>query len=599
MALSVTNVGGHAESTAVATATYAPQANIPAGSLGVLLVAFSNSGGGGASCSPVASFTDSAGNTWTRRDTANYDPGTVNNGATNAVYTGAIQTQVSTSGNIPYGSSTAAVSTCRLYYVTGAAGAAYNNAGSGTGATNTTPSVTTASITNGNAVFGFANYRLDSNPTAWDTDTSNGSWDAGSRTGASQPRSCSAQYKIVTGTATQTFNLTIASSVAHLESWLEVKEKVPTETDGSASGSTSAAQMDGARVLSGDGSSSGTTGGSTATANVLLTAGNVAGSTTSAQMDSVVVLSGAGSSDGVATAAADGEDAGTGGITETEGTAAGAASDSVVGAAIDQTDGSAAGTTAGSVAGAAIDQTTGSVTGAASDSVIGAAIDQTTGSMAGVSTCSAESSATAQADAAAAGTTAGSVVGAATDQTTGSAAGTTSDSVASAEIISAVGGVAGSTTTDGQLAATFAGVYGSTGTSSVAGAGENIGSEPDIQEADGVAAGAATTSFDSATISVQSADGASSAAATADALTAAMIATLGVLSGAASASAVSGRLAQLIASSAGLSIVAAEGDNIGLPPPEPPAAPRPRKDRMAVRGRAPLSYRIVSDGFPP
>lgn len=223
MALTVTLRGTLASASAVTTHTITPSSTLAAGTMGVVVCAYSNSGGGGATPTPVASFNDSAGNTWTRRVNQNYDPGSANAGACNAIYTAPITTQVTTGGSVAPTVSTACIGCLRLYEVsTSAAGVNYKNSGTNTGATGTAVSLVTASITSGNAIICFCNWLANADPT-YDSDTSNGSWAAGGRTGVAQPRSCGVQSKVVTGTATQTWDLTI-TSVAHNESWVEIEE---------------------------------------------------------------------------------------------------------------------------------------------------------------------------------------------------------------------------------------------------------------------------------------------------------------------------------------------------------------------------------------
>ena len=221
--LTVTLRGTQADASAVSTHTITPSSTLAAGTMGVVVCAYSNAGGGGATSNPVASFNDSAGNTWTLRVNQNYDPGAANAGATNAIYTASISTQVTTSGSVAPTTGSSCIAALRLYEVsTTASGVAYSTSGTNTGATGTAVSLVTGSLTSGNAVICFCNWLANADPT-YDSDTSNGSWAAGGRTGVAQPRSCGVQSKVVTATGTQTWNLTI-TSVAHNESWVEISE---------------------------------------------------------------------------------------------------------------------------------------------------------------------------------------------------------------------------------------------------------------------------------------------------------------------------------------------------------------------------------------
>lgn len=232
MALVGTDRGTGGNNTSATTLAIVPASTLPVDTLGVLCIACDNSGSGGGVAVCPATLTDSVGNTWTRRVSGIQDPGAANAGIEIGIYTGAIVTQLTNANNITItwdgGVSVPAkawtlqsfAGTAPITYVTGAAGA---------GAATANPTITTGSITNGNAVIGVG--AAEQSNTAWgaDADTTNGSWSTMQRTGFGTTTSGAtviSQYKIVNATGTQTYNPTIVASDRIL-GWIEVKETAP------------------------------------------------------------------------------------------------------------------------------------------------------------------------------------------------------------------------------------------------------------------------------------------------------------------------------------------------------------------------------------
>lgn len=219
--------GGTSSETAF---TFSPSSNFTAGTFAVLFVAADNSATNGAS-NNITSVTDSLGNTWTKYQSPLYDPGSANQGIQGGVFTtsmdaGTITT--STSISVNFGDATAAKAVV-LHEVTPTAGyrIVYSSSGDGSGTTSVSFSETTGSITANNIVlcacFMEGNYNLF----AEDSDTTRGSWSSRTAIGVGTLASgvkLSTQYKVVTGTGTQTFDVSVTTSCDMVGSWIELSE---------------------------------------------------------------------------------------------------------------------------------------------------------------------------------------------------------------------------------------------------------------------------------------------------------------------------------------------------------------------------------------
>lgn len=226
------DAGNNASST-----SWAPtiDANSAAGSFLVLFVAADNSSSGG-STNNITSVTDSLGNTWTKQQGPVYDTGSANNGIQGAIFTTPMDAGVvltSSTVTINFGDSTTAKAFLMFEVVpdTGYR-IEYVQSGDDTaGATTSSPSLTTGTITSGNVVFGafFCEYGSGASATQ-DSDTTNGSWSTyESALGGVGTTGVTvyAQHKIVTGTGTQTYNITFTSTDIH-GSWIELAEVLNT-----------------------------------------------------------------------------------------------------------------------------------------------------------------------------------------------------------------------------------------------------------------------------------------------------------------------------------------------------------------------------------
>lgn len=233
-AMTVSSRGTGGNTTSANSVTVTPASNLAAGSLGVIVIALDNAGSAGANVICNSSMTDSVNNSWGLRQDALFDNGAASAGAEICFYTGYLSTAFTTSNNVVVGFSTntSAKSWTLLEvvpsagkipaYVTGAAGG-----GSAQGTTGT-PTITTSSITSGDVVIGGG---ASESSLTWtgDADTSNGSWaneqEIGNGTGTSG-MAVNSQSKVVTATATQTYNPTQTSADCII-GWIQITEVPP------------------------------------------------------------------------------------------------------------------------------------------------------------------------------------------------------------------------------------------------------------------------------------------------------------------------------------------------------------------------------------
>jgi len=212
---------------------FSPASNFTSGSLAVLCLVYDNNGTGGTDS--FSSISDTNANTWTLRQNALQDPGSQDAGTVLRVYTSNQNSGTLTTGDtitvfldlsgigdriqfvytlMEVDSNTASVPT----YVTGA-----SSNGSGTSA-----SITSTSITNTNMIIGVTGIENDGAVTP-DSDATNGSWsthqtstNTTAGTGNLAQR-ISSQRKIVTASATQTYNTSFTSS-DYCIAWIELTD---------------------------------------------------------------------------------------------------------------------------------------------------------------------------------------------------------------------------------------------------------------------------------------------------------------------------------------------------------------------------------------
>ena len=225
MALVGTNRGVSGNATAATSLTVTPASNLTAGAFAILCVAYDNSGASGAD--PFTTITDSVGNTWTSRVNVLNDPGAASAGAALRIFTSKITTLTTANTiTVNFGSSTTAKAWTLTEVVsnTGLVPTFVN--GTGTAQTTATPTITTSSITIGNLVLGAAGGEGNGTRTA-DADTTNGTWSTQQQTGfgtTTGGQEITSQFKVVTATATQTYNPTFSASTDNCIGWIQVTE---------------------------------------------------------------------------------------------------------------------------------------------------------------------------------------------------------------------------------------------------------------------------------------------------------------------------------------------------------------------------------------
>jgi hypothetical protein len=222
-----TDRGTGNNNTGATTTAMSPTSNYTANSFGVLVVALDNAGSAGASTICPSTATDSIGNLWTRRLNVLFDNGAASAGIELCILTAPISSFPTTANlTVTWGASTTAEAWAfHEFTASGSNTCVFVTSGSAAGATSAAPTVTTSSITSGDAVIG-GGASESSNTWAGDADTTNGNWSTqqtnvgGSGTSGAAVTS---QRKIVTGTATQTYNPTLTSADTII-GWIQITE---------------------------------------------------------------------------------------------------------------------------------------------------------------------------------------------------------------------------------------------------------------------------------------------------------------------------------------------------------------------------------------
>lgn len=230
MALAGTDRGSGTHGSSGLTFTLSPASNFTAGALAVLSLAADNSAFGG-STNNIVGVTDSLGNTWTKRQSPLYDPGAASAGVQGAIFTspqngGTLQT--STVITVEFADNTTAKA-WTLMEVTGN-NPSYVTGGVGTGSATASPTVTTGSITNGRMVIAALCNEYGTEQTVTeDSDTTNGSWSTQQTAEVGSEAfgiTVASQRKVVSATATQTYNPTLGVSSDCICAWIEIQESV-------------------------------------------------------------------------------------------------------------------------------------------------------------------------------------------------------------------------------------------------------------------------------------------------------------------------------------------------------------------------------------
>lgn len=227
MALAAADRGSGADSSAGTSLIITPATNLSQLSWAVLAVAYDNSGASGAD--PFTSITDSGSNAWASRQAGLYDPGVASDGVCVRIFTCTQLRKFLTTADtitLSFGSSVTAKAWA-LFDVTAGAGmtVAYITGAVSVGSASATPTITSSSITNGDMIVGAG---AAESPDTWagDADVSNGSWSTQQHNGTGAGvagMSVTTQRKVVTGSATQTYNPTLTSADCIL-AWIQLRE---------------------------------------------------------------------------------------------------------------------------------------------------------------------------------------------------------------------------------------------------------------------------------------------------------------------------------------------------------------------------------------
>lgn len=226
MALVGTDRGTGSNNTSATTVAIVPGTSFTAGSFAVLSVAYDNSGNQGAD--PFVSIADNAGNTWTSRINALNDPGAANAGLVLRVFTSTIGTLTATNVvTITFNTATVAKAWTFNEFTSDNSNnrPSYLTAASVTGSS-VSPTVISSTINAGDMIVGIVGAEATTQ-TSYDDDTLNGSWSVAqwgqAGTGASGVQA-NTQYKLTTGTGSQTYNNTLNVSLDWCAAWLSITE---------------------------------------------------------------------------------------------------------------------------------------------------------------------------------------------------------------------------------------------------------------------------------------------------------------------------------------------------------------------------------------
>ena len=230
-AVTVNARGTGSNTTGSTSLTVTPGTNSAAGSLGVLAISLDNAGTAGSAVICNASMTDSVSNPWTLRLDVLFDNGAASAGIELCIYTAPFTTAFTTANNVVVGFGASPASKAwALWEVVPDTGfiPVYVTGAGNTGSTTGTPTVTTSSISSGDVVIG-AGAVESADTWTGDADTTNGSWATHQHTAGGTGTTGAAitsQSKVVTATATQTYNPTLTSADVIL-GWIQITEVPP------------------------------------------------------------------------------------------------------------------------------------------------------------------------------------------------------------------------------------------------------------------------------------------------------------------------------------------------------------------------------------
>ena len=210
-------IGYNGSGTLAASAATMSISNItaPRGTWLVVVVAADNATSGGAN-SLTTVMTDSVGNVYTNRGGLILnDPGAASAGCTLGIWTAEIDIPIS-AGTITANFSTSTTRAAAVVFMVTPATyyePAYGSAGAGATSTSTTNTITATAVPINYTIFGCTAVENTIVPATPDSDTVNGSWStqqgtASSSGTANSSMAVAAQWKTVTATGDQTYNLT-------------------------------------------------------------------------------------------------------------------------------------------------------------------------------------------------------------------------------------------------------------------------------------------------------------------------------------------------------------------------------------------------------
>ena len=232
MALTRTALGSGQNTTAQTSTSFLVGGSVAVGELLVFTVAADNSVTGGTSPMPTT-VSDNKGNVYVRRQTVVNNPSaTANTGVAFAIYTSNVSVALVNTDTVTVNWSASTTSKAGFFQKVAAAAGFYPKYRTGATLTGTSslPSMTTGSITNAEIVI--CGIGIESNTTVTgDADTTSGTWATASGNAANTGTAgtsitVSSQSKIVTATATQTYNPTLGAAANTALAWIAITEKI-------------------------------------------------------------------------------------------------------------------------------------------------------------------------------------------------------------------------------------------------------------------------------------------------------------------------------------------------------------------------------------
>jgi hypothetical protein len=230
MQMTGTNRGTNATNTSGQnTLVITPGSNCTAGALLVLVIAYDNSGTGGVD--PYSAISDSVGNTWTSRLNVLKNGGAANSGCVLRIFTCPQNVAALTTSNtitVSFGGITTVARAWTLQEFTSSNGTPTYVSGSGATFTTSTPTITTSSVGTGNAVIcGLSVENGTAITITADSDSTNGVWSTQqtSKIGIGNAGiNVASQFKVISGTGTQTYNPTINAGTNLCIGWISIIE---------------------------------------------------------------------------------------------------------------------------------------------------------------------------------------------------------------------------------------------------------------------------------------------------------------------------------------------------------------------------------------